>query len=90
MSVGNIYKYARDGLPRVLRTLAMTCIKPGMTYGKEIPGQAGGFRGRSPLGEGVESNEVRTRGTHPPPSNQPVIPFGHYFCKFIPAGLEFY
>ena len=53
MSVGNIYKYARDGLPRVLRTLAMTCIKPGMTYGKEIPGQAGGFRGRSPLGEGV-------------------------------------
>ena len=31
MSVGNIYKYARDGLPWVLRTLAMTCIKPGMT-----------------------------------------------------------
>ena len=66
MSWGNIYKYARDGLPRVLRTLAMTCearaaeplassiaepkrscacamtcIKPGMTLGKEIPGQAG-------------------------------------------------
>ena len=41
MSWGNIYKYARDGLPRVLRTLAMTCIKPGMTHGKEIPGQAG-------------------------------------------------
>ena len=37
MSMGNIYKYARDGLPRVLRTLAMTCIKPGMTHGKEIP-----------------------------------------------------
>ena len=114
MSVGNIYKYARDGLPRVLRTLAMTCearaaeplassiaepkrscacamtcIKPGMTYGKEIPGQAGGFRGRSPLGEGVESNEVRTRGIPPPPS-QSVIPFGHYFYNFIPAGLEFY
>ena len=89
MSWGNIYKYARDGLPRVLRTLAMTCIKPGMTHGKEIPGQAGGFRGRSPLGEGVESNEVRTRGT-PPPPNHTVIPFGHYFCKFIPAGLEFY
>ena len=25
----------------------------------------------------------------PPPSNQSVIPFGHYFCNFIPAGLEF-
>ena len=59
----------------------------GMTF--ERAGQAGGFRGRSPLGEGVESNEVRTRGI-PPPSNQSVIPFGHYFYNFIPAGLEFY
>ena len=28
--------------------------------------EVGGFRGRSPLGEGVESNEVRTRGRLPP------------------------
>ena len=126
MSVGNIYKYARDGLPRVLRTLAMTCearaaeplassiaepkrscacamtcIKPGMTHGKEIPGQAGGFRGRSPLGEGVAALRqaqgplslrlaMEARGILPPPSNQSVIPFGQYFCNFIPAGLEFY
>ena len=71
-----------------------------MTHGKEIPGQAGGFRGRSPLGEGVAALRqaqgplslglaMEARGMLPP-SNQSVIPSGHYFCKFIPAGLEFY
>ena len=38
--------------------------------------------------------DTRTRrlqaGGLPPPSNQSVIPFGHYFCNFIPTGLEFY
>lgn len=57
---------------------------------RKSPVKPGVLGGRSPLGEGVESNEVRTRGIPPPPSNQSVIPSGHYFCNFIPAGLEFY
>ena len=38
----------------------------------------------------TRTRRLQAGGRFPPPPNQSVIPFGHYFCKFIPAGLEFY
>lgn len=58
--------YKREPLISIRENVNGITISPEVEKLKSTNWRCGGLRGQSPLGEGVESNEVRTRGRHPP------------------------